>query len=188
MSATLSEQRALDPARWARLGRRAQLLAGASVGYNIIEAVIAISAGAVAGSVALVGFGLDSLVEVASGLVILWQFRHAVPKTRERAAQRAIALSFFALAAYVGVELARALATGERAATSGVGIAIAVASLVIMPVFSLAQRRTGRELGSRAVEPTGCRRCGAPTSPRSSSSAWCSAPRSAGGGPTRWPR
>ena len=73
-----------DPARRRQLGRRAQLLAAASVSYNVIEAVIAIAAGLVAGSVALVGFGLDSVVEVSSGLIILWQFRHPLPETRER--------------------------------------------------------------------------------------------------------
>src|SRR5665647_2601192 len=76
------------------LGKRAQLLAGASVSYNLIEAAVSIAAGAVAGSVALVGFGLDSLVEVSSGVVILWQFRHRMPETRERQALRLIALSF----------------------------------------------------------------------------------------------
>jgi hypothetical protein len=80
--------------RPARLGRPAQLLAGASVIYNVLEAVIAIAAGVVAGSVALVGFGLDSVVEVSSGLVILWQFRHAVPQERERQALQLMALSF----------------------------------------------------------------------------------------------
>ncbi len=157
MSAATSQTRtqSLSDERRARLGRRAQLLAGASVAYNVIEAIVAISAGSVAGSVALIGFGLDSLVEVASGLVILWQFRHAIPQTRERAAQRAIAVSFFALAAYVGVESVRALATGEQPATSTVGIVIAALSLVIMPVLSLAQRRTGRELGSRSVQADG---------------------------------
>ena len=66
------------------LGRRAQLLAGTSVAYNLVEATVAVAAGSVAGSIALVGFGLDSLVEVSSGLVILWQFRHRVPEARER--------------------------------------------------------------------------------------------------------
>lgn len=155
MSAATSQSRTLSDERRARLGRRAQLIAGASVAYNIIEAIVAISAGTIAGSVALVGFGLDSLVEVASGLVILWQFRHAIPQSRERAAQRAIAISFFALAAYVGVEAVRALASGEQPATSSVGIVIAALSLVIMPVLSLAQRATGRELGSRSVQADG---------------------------------
>ena len=76
--------RGVDPGRRRRLGRRAQLLAGTSVAYNAVEAVIAITAGVVAGSVALVGFGLDSVVEVSSGLIILWQFRHPLPQSRER--------------------------------------------------------------------------------------------------------
>jgi len=134
-----------------RLGRRAQLLAGASVGYNAIEAVIAITAGLIAGSVALIGFGLDSIVEVSSGLIILWQFRHPLPESRERTALRLMAMSFFALAAYVAFESVRALATGHEPDPSPVGIALAAASLVIMPFLSWAQRRTGKALGSNAV-------------------------------------
>ena len=84
-----------------RLGRRAQMLAGMSVAYNAIEAIIAIAAGAAASSIALVGFGLDSIVEMSSALIILWQFRHPMPQVRERRALRLIALSFFALATYV---------------------------------------------------------------------------------------
>lgn len=78
----------LDATEKARLGRRAQLLAAASVFYNVIAAVIAITAGLVAGAFALVGFGLDSVVEVSSGLIILWQFRHKLPESRERRALR----------------------------------------------------------------------------------------------------
>lgn len=133
------------------LGRRAQLLAGASVAYNLIEAALAITAGAIAGSVALIGFGLDSIVEVSSGLIILWQFRHPMPEQRERRALRLIAISFFALAAYVTVESARALLGSGEARPSNLGIGIAVASLIIMPALSWAQRRTGRELGSGSV-------------------------------------
>jgi divalent metal cation (Fe/Co/Zn/Cd) transporter len=142
---------ALDASEKARFGRRAQLLAGASVAYNFVEAIIAIIAGVVAGSVALVGFGLDSVVEVSSGLIILWQFRHRLPETRERQALRLMALSFFALAAYVTFESLRALATGHDPEPSPVGIGLAVASLLIMPFLSWAQRRTGRALGSNAV-------------------------------------
>lgn len=138
-----------------RLGRRAQLLAGASVTYNLVEAVIAISAGLVAGSVALVGFGLDSIVEVSSGFVVLWQFRHAMPESREATALRLMALSFFALAGYVGVESARSLWTGAEPDSSPVGITLATASLVVMPFLSWAQRRTGRRLGSNAVVADG---------------------------------
>jgi divalent metal cation (Fe/Co/Zn/Cd) transporter len=126
-----------------------------SVGYNVVEAVVAISAGSMAGSVALVGFGLDSIVEVASGLIILWQFRHPLPETRERRALRLIALSFFGLAAYVTVESGRALITQSSADTSRVGIGLAIASLVVMPLLSTAQRRTGRALGSNAVVADG---------------------------------
>jgi divalent metal cation (Fe/Co/Zn/Cd) transporter len=135
----------------ARLGRRAQLLAGASVAYNVLEAVVAITAGAVAGSVALVGFGLDSVVEVSSGLVILWQFRHRLPETRERQALRLIGVSFFALAAYVTVESVRALSGNATPDTSPLGLALAATSLLVMPLLSWAQRLTGRALGSGSV-------------------------------------
>jgi divalent metal cation (Fe/Co/Zn/Cd) transporter len=135
----------------ARLGRRAQLLAGASVTYNVLEAVVAITAGAVAGSVALVGFGLDSVVEVSSGVVILWQFRHRLPETRERQALRLIGVTFFALSTYVTVESLRALSGDARPQTSPVGIALAATSLLVMPFLSWAQRRTGRALGSGSV-------------------------------------
>lgn len=134
-----------------RLGRRAQLLAGASVAYNVVEAVIAITAGLVAGSVALVGFGLDSVVEVSSGLIILWQFRHRLPESREHQALRLMALSFFTLAAYVTIESSRSLAGGHESEPSTVGIVLAAASLAIMPFLSWAQRRTGQALGSNAV-------------------------------------
>ncbi|MEJ7832255.1 MAG: cation transporter [Nocardioides sp.] len=141
----------LAPADRAALGRRAQLLAGASVAYNLVEAIIAITAGLVAGSVALVGFGLDSTVEVSSGLIILWQFRHPLPESRERTALRLMALSFFTLAGYVAFESVRSLATGRDPDPSTVGIVLASASLVVMPFLSWAQRRTGRALGSYAV-------------------------------------
>jgi divalent metal cation (Fe/Co/Zn/Cd) transporter len=134
-----------------RLGRRAQLLAGVSVTYNIIEATIAVAAGIAAGSVALIGFGLDSVVEVSSGLIILWQFRHRLPESRERQALRLMAFSFFALAAYVAFESVRALFFGGEPEASPVGIGLATASLLIMPLLSWAQRRTGRALGSHAV-------------------------------------
>ena len=142
---------ALSLAQRRRLGRRARLLAGVSVTYNLVEAVVAVTAGAVAGSIALIGFGLDSLVEMSSGLVILWQFRHAVPESRERLALRLIGVSFFALAGYVAVESVRNLVGGGEPAPSPVGIALASLSLLVMPVLSWAQRRTGRALNSGSV-------------------------------------
>jgi divalent metal cation (Fe/Co/Zn/Cd) transporter len=145
----------IDPEERRRLSRRAQLLAGASVTYNVIEAIIAITAGLVAGSVALVGFGLDSVVEVSSGLIILWQFRHRLPESRERQALRLLAFSFFGLAAYVAFESVRALIGGSNPETSPVGIGLAIASLIVMPFLSWAQRRTGKALGSNAVVADG---------------------------------
>ena len=141
----------LSPDVRKRLGRRAQLLAAASVTYNAVEAVIAITAGLVAGSVALIGFGLDSVVEVSSGLIILWQFRHEIPESRERKALRLIAVSFFALAAYVTFQSVRALLGGAEPEPSPVGVGLAIASLLVMPFLSWAQRRTGRQLGSQTV-------------------------------------
>lgn len=143
------------PQRRGTLVRRAQLLAAGSVTYNVVEGIIALVAGTTAGSSALVGFGLDSFVEVSSGLVILWQFRHPMPESRERSAQRLIALSFFALAGYLVLEAGHALLTGAEPDSSPVGIALALASLAIMPFLSMWQRRTGRELGSVAVEGDG---------------------------------
>lgn len=140
-----------DPELRRKLSRRAQILAAASVTYNVVEAIVAIAAGAAAGSVALVGFGLDSVVEVSSGLIILWQFRHRLPETRERQALRLLAFSFFGLATYVTFESVRSLIGGGDPGTSPVGIGLAIASLIIMPVLSWAQRRTGRALGSNAV-------------------------------------
>lgn len=138
-----------------RLGRRAKMLAGLSVTYNAIEAIIAVAAGVAAGSIALVGFGLDSVVEVSSGLIILWQFSHKIPETRERQALRLLAFSFFALAAYVGFESLRALFFGADPDSSTTGIVLAAVSLVVMPFISFAQRRTGRALGSNAVVADG---------------------------------
>lgn len=140
-----------SPERRAQLARRAQVLAAASVAYNVLEAGVAISAGVVAGSIALIGFGLDSIVEVSSGLIVLWQFRHPLPESRERRALRLMAISFFGLAAYVTAESVRALAVGREPDASPVGIALATASLIVMPFLSWAQRRTGRSLGSNAV-------------------------------------
>lgn len=152
---TLEVQSPLSADRRRSLGRRARLLAGASVAYNLVEAAVAITAGVVAGSVALIGFGLDSIVEVSSGLIILWQFSHRIPESREQVALRLMAIAFFGLAAYVTVESLRALVGGSDPSPSPVGIAMAALSLVVMPVLSWAQRRTGRALGSNAVVADG---------------------------------
>lgn len=141
----------LDNRRRALLTRRVRLLVAATITYNTIEAVVAISAGAVASSAALIGFGLDSVIEIGSAAAVAWQFSGPDPRSRERIALRIIAFSFFALAAYIAVESTRALFGAAEAAPSTVGIALAAVSLVVMPLLSGAQRRAGRELGSASA-------------------------------------
>jgi len=138
-------------ARRAVLSRRVRWLVAATISYNVIEAIVAISAGTVAGSTALIGFGLDSVIEVASAAAVAWQFSGPDPEARERIALRIIAMSFFALAGYVTVEAVRTLLGADAAGTSTVGIALAAVSLLVMPLLSFAQRRAGRELGSASA-------------------------------------
>lgn len=140
----------LDVAERSSLRRRARWLAWATVAWNVIEAVVAIAAGAAAGSVALIGFGLDSTIEVASALVILWQFSGA-DEQRERLALKLIAASFFALAGYVAIRALLDLASTNEPDPSAIGIALAVASLIVMPLLAAAKRRTGRRMGSVTV-------------------------------------
>jgi len=134
-----------------RLNRRSLRLAYATAGYNLAEGVIAVAAGAAASSTALIGFGLDSFIEVSSALVVIWQFRSRVPEARERLALRLIAISFFALAAWISMDAVRSLLGQGEAEPSPVGIGLAAASLVVMPLLVWAKRRTGRELRSATV-------------------------------------
>lgn len=133
------------------LRRRIRRLAWAAIGYNVIEAAVALAEGARASSAALLGFGLDSVVEVSAAAAVAWQFAAADPERRERAALRFIAFSFFALAGYVAVESALALGGLREPRHSPIGIALAAVSLVVMPVLAAAQRRAGREFGSRSA-------------------------------------
>jgi divalent metal cation (Fe/Co/Zn/Cd) transporter len=133
------------------LSRRVRLLVAATITYNLIEAIVAISAGSVASSTALIGFGLDSVSEVASAAAVAWQFSGRDPEARERTALKVIAMSFFALALYVTVESARSLLSSESAEHSTVGIVLAAVSLAVMPFLSYAQRRAGREFGSASA-------------------------------------
>jgi divalent metal cation (Fe/Co/Zn/Cd) transporter len=136
------------PAERAALQRRVRRLVAATISYNVVEGIVAISAGIGASSAALVGFGLDSSIEVASALAVAWQFAGRDPEAREHVALRVIAVSFFALAAYVAIDAVRALAGAGEADPSTVGLVLAALSLVIMPVLSYAQRKAGRRLGS----------------------------------------
>ncbi|NNN36288.1 cation transporter [Streptomyces sp. S3(2020)] len=142
------------PARRDALTRRIRLLVAATITYNVIEAIVALTAGTLASSTALVGFGLDSVIEVSSAAAVAWQFsarEHAVRRAREKTALRIIALSFFVLASYVSVDAVRALAGSTEADRSIPGIVLAALSLAVMPFLSAAQRTAGRELGSASA-------------------------------------
>ncbi|HLR83651.1 MAG TPA: cation transporter [Nocardioidaceae bacterium] len=142
---------ALDVRRRLVLERRIRLFVALTITYNVVEAVIALAAGAAASSSALIGFGLDSIIEVSSAAVVAWQFGGRDPHAREAVALKVIAVSFFALATYVGVDAVLSIAGSGAAEPSTVGIVLAAMSLLIMPVLSYAERRAGRELGSRSA-------------------------------------
>ncbi|MCW2555223.1 MAG: hypothetical protein JWR78_5004 [Mycobacterium sp.] len=130
------------------LSRRIRLFVAATISYNVIEAVVALTEGTRVSSTALIGFGLDSVIEVSSAAAVAWQFAGQDPEAREKTALRIIAFSFFGLALYVCIDAIRSLLGAGEAQHSPIGIALAAASLAVMPVLSWAQRRAGRELGS----------------------------------------
>lgn len=138
----------ISAARRAVLSRRIRLLVAATISYNVVEAVVALAEGTRVSSSALIGFGLDSVVEISSAAAVAWQFSAADPETREKPTLRFIAFTFFALAAYVAVDAVLSLAGLGEARPSNVGIVLAALSLAVMPALSLAQRHAGHELGS----------------------------------------
>lgn len=135
--------------------RRARLLNRLTIGYNLVEGVAAVGAGVAAGSISLIGFGIDSGIEVSAAAVLAWRLRKeragGCMAAHDRRAQRGVALSFAALAVYVAVEALRDLAGGVTPGASVLGIAIAAASLVSMPALARAKRRLAPALGSRAA-------------------------------------
>ncbi|YAL81806.1 cation transporter [Dermacoccaceae bacterium W4C1] len=139
------------PQRTALLRRRIRIVVAITITWNVIEAIVALAAGAAASSAALIGFGLDSVVEVLSAAAVAWQFSAADPQRRERTALRIIAISFFGLAAYVSVDALLSLSGVREAQHAPIGIAIAALSLAVMPFLSWFERRTGRELGSASA-------------------------------------
>jgi divalent metal cation (Fe/Co/Zn/Cd) transporter len=145
-----------DPSTRAALERRAKLLACGGNAWHVIEFAIAVGAGVAAGSVALVAFGIDSLIEVLAGGVIVWLFSggRGESSAAERRAQQIIAGSFFLLAGYVVVESLRAF-TGAHPDASWVGIGLALVTAPTMPMLARAKQKVGRQLGSRATESEG---------------------------------
>jgi divalent metal cation (Fe/Co/Zn/Cd) transporter len=145
--------RSFDPAERARLARRARLLAWAGNAWHVAEFAVAVAAGVAAGSIALVGFGIDSLIEVLAGSVVVWLFSagRGHSELAERRAQRLIGGTFFLLAAYVTVEAVRTLTGSHHPETSWPGIALAAVTAPSMPLLARAKRRIGLRLGSAAA-------------------------------------
>lgn len=137
------------------LRRRGLWLEYLTIGWNVVEAIIAIAAGLAASSIALVGFGFDSTIEVAAAAVVVWQFRAelrgGVDDERERRALKLIAVTFFVLAAYVTVEATRTLITRDVSDTSTVGIVLAAVSLAVMPTLAWFKRQTALRMGSQTL-------------------------------------
>jgi len=143
--------------RYGELARRVRLLSWLSLGWMTVEGAVAISAGIAASSIALVGFGLDSVVEGVASVVIIWRFTgsRVFSQTAERSAQRLVAVQFFLLAPYVAFESVKTLATSGHADTSWIGIALAVGSVVLMPLLGIAKQRLADQLGSAATKGEG---------------------------------
>ncbi|UUT34961.1 cation transporter [Microbacterium elymi] len=146
MSAPVSTQRRQV------LHRRVRFIVAFTISYNVIEAIVAIWAGSRASSAALIGFGLDSVVEVLSAAAVAWQFTRKDPERWEKPTVRAVGIAFFALAAYVIVDAILTLTGLADVDHSPLGIGIAALSLIVMPVLAWFEFRTGRELGSKSVQ------------------------------------
>ena len=140
------------PADRSRLVRRARWLAWLGVGWHVAEAIVAIAAGLAAGSIALVGFGADSVIEGAAGFVVLWLVARSFSPRAERRSQQLIAVSFYVLALYVGVESVRTLVGGDHPDVSWIGIALSAVTLATMPPLAVAKSRVGERLGSSAAK------------------------------------
>ncbi len=142
---------------WLRLAHRAKVLSWISLGYMTLEGAVAITAGILAGSVALIGFGIDSAIEGFASLVIVWRFTGSrlLSDRAEDRAQKLVAIQFFMLAPYVGFESIKALLTAEQPDVTYLGMALAASSIVVMPLLGIAKQRIGREIGSTATKGEG---------------------------------
>ena len=147
----------IDRASYERLARRARLLSWLSLAWMTVEGAVAITAGLVASSIALVGFGLDSAIEGFASVVIVWRFtgHRMFSAHAEERAQKLVAIQFFLLAPYVAIESLRALIGGERPEESWVGIGLAISSVILMPLLGIAKQRLAEQLGSAATKGEG---------------------------------
>ena len=148
-------------------GPPARLLSWLSLAYMAAEGAIAITAAVVAGSVALLGFGLDSVIEGLASVIIIWRFTGArtLSATAEARAHKAVAVTFFLLAPYIAYDAVTTLLAGDRALTSWLGIGLSIASLIIMPALGVAKKRLGTRLGSGATTGEGTQNLLCATSP-----------------------
>jgi divalent metal cation (Fe/Co/Zn/Cd) transporter len=142
---------------WHQAARQARLLSWLSLAYMAAEGTIAIIAATLAGSVALLGFGLDSAIEALASVIIVWRFTgtRTLSETAEGRAQKAVAVTFFLLAPYIAYDAIIALAAGDHARTSWLGIGLSIASLAVMPALGIAKRRLGARLESGATAGEG---------------------------------
>jgi len=147
----------LDPGQRDWLIRRAKALSWLSLAWMTVEGAVAISAALVAGSVALLGFGIDSAIEGLASVIVIWRFTGArrLSENAERRAQKAVAISFFLLAPYIAQDAVRALIAGDHPSISWVGIGLSVGSIVAMPLLGQAKQRIGERLGSAATAGEG---------------------------------
>jgi divalent metal cation (Fe/Co/Zn/Cd) transporter len=147
----------LTRGRYGQLAARVKLLSWLSLGWMTIEGAVAITAGVIASSIALVGFGLDSVIEGVASVIIVWRFtgNRVFSHTAEQRAQKLVAVQFFLLAPYVGFESVKALAAGEHPDVSWVGIGLSVGSVIFMPMFGVAKQRLADQLGSAATAGEG---------------------------------
>jgi divalent metal cation (Fe/Co/Zn/Cd) transporter len=152
-----SDRAAITPEHYARLAGRVKLLSWLSLAWMTVEGAVAIAAGAVASSIALVGFGLDSAIEGFASVIIIWRFtgHRLFSEHAEERAQKLVAVQFFLLAPYVGAESIRSLLGGEHPGVSWVGIALAIGSAILMPVLAIAKQRLADRLGSAATAGEG---------------------------------
>jgi divalent metal cation (Fe/Co/Zn/Cd) transporter len=152
-----ARQSGLDPVERDRLISRAKALAWFSLAYMTAEGAIAITAAVLAGSVALLGFGLDSAIEGLASVIVIWRFTgtRRMSEHAERRAQRLVAITFFLLAPYIAQDAIRALAAGEHAGTSWLGIGLSISSIIVMPMLGGAKQRIGQRLGSGATAGEG---------------------------------
>ncbi len=161
MSASLptTRQEALEAGsiQWHRQARRARQLSWLSLAYMSAEGALAITAAVLAGSVALLGFGLDSVIEALASIIVIWRFTgtRTLSETAEQRAQKAVAVTFFLLAPYIAIDAIHALAAQDRPSTSWLGIGLSIASLIVMPVLGLAKKGIGASIDSHATAGEG---------------------------------